>query len=75
MAAREDWKEPKVRDRIFQLIVLRMLWALCLKVICGRDEMARHTISFTEIDVIDFLEANSTNKNSTRETIKESLGW
>lgn len=67
---RADWKG---QDKIFHFIVLRMLWAIWWK-LNGKDGYASHTIGNAFLDTVDYIEANTDNPESTRDSISYSLG-
>ncbi len=72
---RPDWKTNKETRRfIFEVIVLRILWAIWYQV-SGQKVKADHVIGMALLDTVDYVEANKINERSTRDTIKASFGW
>lgn len=72
---RADWAtNQKTRRFIFEVIVLRILWAIWWQV-RGEKRRADDVIGMALLDTVDYVEANGINERSTRETIKTSFGW
>lgn len=74
MAVRDDFKVAKIRRIIFEYLVLKMLWAICEKVVFNNDRRAEEMLSYTKLSIVDYIEANTTNPEITRDTIWREFG-
>lgn len=59
---RPDWRD---NDRIFRLIVLRILWAIYWRVTHAPGK-ADKTIGTALLDSVDWIEANNDNPSATQ---------
>lgn len=74
MAVRSEFKtNATVRRFIFEYLVLKLLVAIYWQV-SGQRKRAEDMIGFDFVTIVDYVEANSINPESTRETIKRSFG-
>lgn len=72
---RKDWAtNNQTRRFIFEFLVLKLLWAIFWHV-TGKSGRADKVIGMALLDTVDYVEANTTNPASTRETIKAEFGW
>ena len=74
MAVRDDFKIAKIRRFIFEYLVLKMLWAICEKVIFNNPNRAEEMLSYTKLGIVDYIEANKINPESTRDSVWEEFG-